>query len=43
MLEESDQHPQKIKVAVRIRPLQEHELNAGHDSSKIQADRNVIQ
>ena len=25
---------QKIKVAVRIRPLLEHEQMAGHDSSK---------
>lgn len=22
----------KIKVAIRVRPLQEHEINAGHDT-----------
>lgn len=26
----------RIKVAVRVRPMLGHELNAGHDMSKIQ-------
>jgi hypothetical protein len=32
----------KIKVAIRIRPLQEHEINGGHDSSRFVVDKNTI-
>lgn len=32
----------KIKVAIRVRPLQEHEINAGHDASRYRIDRNQI-
>eukprot|EP00347_Sterkiella_histriomuscorum_P017844 403347757 len=32
----------KIKVAIRVRPLQEHEINAGHETGRFQIDKNTI-
>ena len=30
----SSQDQTKIKVAIRVRPLQDHEINAGHETSR---------
>ena len=42
--EESSQGPDssKIKVAIRVRPLQEHEINAGHETNRFLIDKNSI-
>ena len=32
----------KIKVAIRVRPLQDHEINAGHDTSRYRIEKNAI-
>lgn len=40
MVEAHSHEIQKIKVAVRMRPLVEHELQAGHDTTKFEVTKN---
>ena len=43
MKDNEEQDYSKIKVAIRVRPLQEFEVNAGHETNRFVVDKNMIQ